>query len=101
MDGLQHKPYLVHSGYQKMVIETRKSYFWLGMKKDVVDYIARCQKCQQFKVEYQHPTGFLEPLVVPKLLGPSIDQFCLRIDQFCLRAKHREVGTEHREVDQS
>jgi hypothetical protein len=32
-------PYVGHLGYQKKIIEVRSQFFWLGMKKDVVDYI--------------------------------------------------------------
>ena len=34
------------------------------MKKDIVEYISRCMKCQQEKVEHQHPTDLLQPLPV-------------------------------------
>ena len=34
------------------------------MKKDMAEYISRCMKCQQVKVEHQHPVGLLQPLPV-------------------------------------
>ena len=34
------------------------------MKKDMDKYISRCMKCQQVKVEHQHPVGLLQPLLV-------------------------------------
>jgi hypothetical protein len=34
------------------------------MKKDVVDYIARCMECQKVKAEHRHPTGLLHPLPI-------------------------------------
>ena len=36
------------------------------MKKDMAEYISRCMKCQQVKVEHQHPAGLLQPLPVPE-----------------------------------
>jgi hypothetical protein len=33
-------PYAEHLGYQKKIIVVRSQFFWSGMKKDVVDYIA-------------------------------------------------------------
>ena len=33
-------PYVGHPGYQKTITAVRSQFFWLGMKKDVVDYIA-------------------------------------------------------------
>ena len=66
LDKFHKSPYLVHPGYQKMITTTRKLYFWLGMKENVVEYIAKCRKCQQVKVEHQHPIGLLQPLDIPK-----------------------------------
>ena len=34
------------------------------MKRDVVEYISQCQKCQQVKTEHQHPTGLLQYLPI-------------------------------------
>ena len=36
------------------------------MKKDMAEYISRCMKCEQVKVEHQHPAGLLQPLPVPE-----------------------------------
>ena len=32
------------------------------MKKDVVEYIAKCLNCQHVKAEHQRPAGLLQPL---------------------------------------
>jgi hypothetical protein len=37
-------PYVGHPGYQKTITSVRSQFIWLGMKKDVVDYIARCME---------------------------------------------------------
>ena len=34
------------------------------MKKDMAEYISRCMKCQQLKVEHQHPVGLLQPFPI-------------------------------------
>ena len=36
------------------------------MKRDMAEYISRCMKCQQVKVEHQHLAGLLQPLPVPE-----------------------------------
>jgi hypothetical protein len=36
------------------------------MKKEIAEYIARCMECQRVKVEHRHPTGLLQPLLIPK-----------------------------------
>ena len=66
MDEIHQAPYSGHPGYQKTIAIARKQYFWLGMKKDIAEYISKCMKFQQVKVEHHHPTGLLQPLPVPK-----------------------------------
>jgi len=39
---------------------------WNGMKKDVVDYVARFLECQQVNAKHQHPLGLLQPHTTPK-----------------------------------
>ena len=46
MDEIHQAPYSSHPGYQKTIATARKQYFWPGMKKDMVEYISRCMKCQ-------------------------------------------------------
>jgi hypothetical protein len=62
-------PYAGHPGYQKTITAVRSQFFWPGMKKDVVDYIARCMECQKVKVEHRHPTGLLQPLPIQRRNG--------------------------------
>jgi hypothetical protein len=62
-----HKvPYVGHPGYQKTIVAVKKQYYWPGMKKEVVDFIARCLECQKVKVEHRHPTGLLQPFPIPE-----------------------------------
>jgi hypothetical protein len=55
MDELQKGPYIGHLGYQKMITTTRKLFCCLGMKKDIVDYLAKCLECR--KVKGRSPTS--------------------------------------------
>ena len=59
-------PYARYLGYQKTITVVRRNFFWSGMKKDVADYIARCMECQKVKAEHRHPTGLLQPLLIPE-----------------------------------
>jgi hypothetical protein len=36
------------------------------MKKEIAQYVAQCDTCQQTKAEHQRPAGLLQPLPVPK-----------------------------------
>ena len=64
MDEIHQAPYSGHPGYQKTIATARKQYFWPGMKKDMAEYILMCMKCQQVKVEHQHPASLLQPLPI-------------------------------------
>eukprot|EP00253_Pinus_taeda_P006262 PITA_06262 len=66
MDEFHISHYAGHPGYQKMITTIQNEYFWPGMKKSIVEYLARCLECQQIKAEHQHPAGLLQPLPVPE-----------------------------------
>jgi hypothetical protein len=63
---LHNVPYVGHPGYQKTIATVKKQYYWPGMKKEVVDFIARCLECQKVKVEHRHPAGLLQPFPIPE-----------------------------------
>jgi hypothetical protein len=63
---MHNMPYAGHPGYQKTMAAVKSHYFWLGMKKDIVEYIARCMECQNVKDEHRHATGLLQPLPIPE-----------------------------------
>ena len=66
MDEIHQTLYSGHPRYQKTIARARRQYFWPGMKRDMAEYISRCMKCQQVKVEHQHPVGLLHSLRVPQ-----------------------------------
>jgi len=47
-------------------IKIKKQFFWHGIKKNVVEFIARCMEFQRVKVEHRHPVGFLQSLPIPE-----------------------------------
>jgi hypothetical protein len=63
---MHNVPYAGHPGYQKIVAAIKSHYFWLGMKKEIAQYIARCMECQKVKAKNRHPTGLLQPLTIPE-----------------------------------
>ena len=36
------------------------------MKRDIVDFIAKCPNCQQVKYEHQRPGGTLQRMPIPE-----------------------------------
>jgi hypothetical protein len=63
-DEIHKRPYTGHPGYQKMITTTKRLFYWPGLKKDIVDYLAKFLECQQVKEKHQHPTGLLHPLPI-------------------------------------
>jgi hypothetical protein len=61
---MHNVPYVGHSGYRKTIAVVRSQYFWLKIKKEVVNYIAMCLECQKVKTKHRHLTGLLQPLPI-------------------------------------
>jgi hypothetical protein len=36
------------------------------MKREIAEYVARCDSCQRIKAEHQRPAGLLQPLQIPQ-----------------------------------
>lgn len=49
-----------------MITTIQRHHYWLGLKKEIVEYIARCIKCQLFKTKYKYPIGLLQLFPVYK-----------------------------------
>jgi hypothetical protein len=45
MDELDKRPYTGHPRYQNMITTTWKQFYWLGLKKDIANYLAKCLEC--------------------------------------------------------
>jgi hypothetical protein len=58
--------YAGHLGYQKTVVAVKIHYFWLGLKKEIVEYSTRWMECQKVKAEHRNLAGLLQPLPFPK-----------------------------------
>ena len=59
LDESHTTPYSLHPGTTKMYRDLQTLYWWPGMKKDVVEYVAKCLTCQQVKPKLQRPAGLL------------------------------------------
>ncbi|KAK6160533.1 hypothetical protein DH2020_003914 [Rehmannia glutinosa] len=49
-----------------MYKDLKRSYWWVNMKHQVAEFVARCLTCQRVKAEHQRPSGLLQPLRIPK-----------------------------------
>ena len=55
MEEVHSSRYSIHPRSTKMYHDLREVYWWEGMKKVIVEFIAKCPNCQLVKVERQRP----------------------------------------------
>ncbi|GJR49674.1 putative reverse transcriptase domain-containing protein [Tanacetum coccineum] len=48
-----------------MYYDLRDRYWWLGMKKDIAEYVSKCLTCLKVKVEHQRTSGLLQQPEIP------------------------------------
>jgi hypothetical protein len=83
-------PYVEHLGYQKTIVVVKRQYYWLGMKKEVVEYIVKCLECQKVKAEHRHPIGSLYPLPIPEWKWEVVTmEFITKLDR--TRKQHDSI----------
>ncbi|XP_049405191.1 uncharacterized protein LOC125868615 [Solanum stenotomum] len=51
--------YFIHPGVTKIYRDLKRIYWWPDMKKDIAEFVAKCQNCQQAKYEHQRHEGLL------------------------------------------
>jgi hypothetical protein len=66
LDKAHNSAYSIHPGTTKMYLDLKTRYWWRGMKKEIAQYVARCDICQRTKAEHQKPAGLLQPLPIPE-----------------------------------
>jgi hypothetical protein len=49
-----------------MYLDLKQKYWWVGMKRDVAEYVAVCDTCQRVKAEHQRPARLLQPMKIPE-----------------------------------
>jgi hypothetical protein len=58
--------YSIHPGSTKMYLDLKEKYWWVGLKRDVAEYVAVCDTCQRVKAEHQRLAGLFQPMKIPK-----------------------------------
>ncbi|KAG7533312.1 Zinc finger CCHC-type [Arabidopsis thaliana x Arabidopsis arenosa] len=62
----------IHPGSNKMYRDLKRYYHWVGMKKDVAEWVAKCSTCQLVKAEHQVPSGLVQNLPMPEWKGDHV-----------------------------
>ncbi|KAK8614465.1 hypothetical protein V6N13_068265 [Hibiscus sabdariffa] len=57
-------PFSMHPGSTKIYRDLKNEYYWVGLKKDVAEFVSKCMVCQRVKAEHQFPSGLLQPLKI-------------------------------------
>jgi hypothetical protein len=63
---MHNVPYARHPEYYKTILAVKRQYYWPSMKREIVDFFAKCLECQRVKDEHRHPVGLLQPLPFPE-----------------------------------
>lgn len=61
-----------HSGEKKTYQRAVSEIFWVGMRNNIVEYVKRCEVCQQHKNLTTNPAGLLQPIALPLLTWEEI-----------------------------
>ena len=48
-----------------MYRDIKGNFWWRSMKKEIAEYVSKCDTCQKVKAEHQRPAGLLKPLDIP------------------------------------
>ena len=56
--------YSIHPSSTKMYNDLKDTYWWNGMKRDIIEFVSKCLTYQQVKLEHQRPSGLLQQLPI-------------------------------------
>ena len=59
LEEAHSRSFVIHPGSTKMYRDLRMSFWWSGMKRDVLEFVTKCLVCQRVKTEHQVPSGLL------------------------------------------
>ncbi|GJT72384.1 putative reverse transcriptase domain-containing protein [Tanacetum coccineum] len=65
MDEAHRSRYSIYPGADKMYMDVKEYYWWLGMKKGIALYVKKCLTCAKVKAEHQKPSELLHQPAIP------------------------------------
>ena len=57
MEEAYFSTYSIHPDSTKIYHDLKSTYWWNGMKRDIIKFISKCLTCHQMKLEHQRPSG--------------------------------------------
>ncbi|WMV19919.1 hypothetical protein MTR67_013304 [Solanum verrucosum] len=58
--------YSITLGVTMMFRDLKQLYWWPSMKKDIAEFVAKFQNCQQVNYEHENPAGLLQRMSIPE-----------------------------------
>jgi hypothetical protein len=65
MDEAHLSKFFMHPGSNKMYQDMRSLYWWTGMKREIAEYVSKCDTYQRIKASPLKVAGALQPLPIP------------------------------------
>ena len=66
LQDAHNSTYSIHPRSTKMYQDLKKNILWPGMKREIAEWVNKCDICQRVKAEHQRPSGLLQPLEIPE-----------------------------------
>src|SRR4051812_4570157 len=67
-----HSGLIIHPVATKMYHDSKKLFWWSGMKKEIAEFVYSCLTCQKSKIEHQKPYGLMQPMFIPEWKSDNI-----------------------------
>ena len=64
MEEAHNSKFSVHLGGENMYQDLKLIFWWLGMKRDIAEFVSKCMTCQKVNSEHKRPGGLLQPLEI-------------------------------------
>lgn len=61
-----------HSGVLRTFKRVTNVFYWKGMRRDIAEFVQKCEICQNKKYQALKPTGLLQSIPVPDLIWEEL-----------------------------
>jgi hypothetical protein len=65
LDEAHLSKFSMHPGSTKMYHDLKPLYWWTRMKREIAQYVSKCDTCQRIKASHLKSVGALQPLSIP------------------------------------
>jgi hypothetical protein len=73
LDEAHLSKFSMHPGSTKMYHVLKPQYWWTRMKREIAQYVSKCDTCQRIKASHLKSAGTLQPLSIPSCKWDDIN----------------------------